>query len=107
MAGFKEARGKLIQALRDGTYQHYPRTDEEANQLMLGNVSDEQVVNMLRVCRGSQYNEEPWHDDDSLNVHIFKPEIGSDTSRVQWYIKAVIKDPDTIIISVHKSRHQS
>lgn len=103
MAGFREARHLVIQALQSGTYRHEPRADQDTrNLLSVGIVEKEQVVDMMKLCRGNQHETDTHHQDASVETHIFKPLVAG----VVWYIKVYFEDPDTIFISVHESDYQ-
>lgn len=107
--GFKVARSKTIAALRAGSeYVEYERraVRESKNLLDRGEVSPEEVVELLHRCRGSpdEYSETGHHREPSIPVHIFKPVVGG----TRWYIKVYFLDgtlelETAIFISVHKS----
>jgi hypothetical protein len=106
---FTEARRRIIQALREGSYQHEARDVVEGkNLLATGDVTSAEVAELLQRCRGDQHESQPHHFDDQVLVHFFKPTRQGE----QWYIKAyLIGDPDdedddprvAVFISVHKS----
>jgi hypothetical protein len=107
--GFRLARKKTIAALQAGPayIQFEDRAVREGKNLLdTGEVTPDEVVALLRLCRGSrdQYTETPHHRDQSIPVHQFKPVQG----RVRWYIKVYFLErieglePATFI-SVHKS----
>ncbi len=107
--GFRVARAKTIAALRAGPgYVLFEdRTARESKNLLdTGEVSPEDVIAFLRVCRGSpdQYRETGHDRDPSVPVHTFKPVHNAD----RWYIKVYFLDgtlqlEPAIFISVHKS----
>lgn len=100
--GFKEARSWLIAALLDGRYRHEDREDQALkNVLAAGEIDASFVVDLLKVCRGHQHSSAEYHQDSSINVHVFKPELGGK----KWYIKAYQLEPDAMFISVHLSEH--
>ena len=107
--GFTKAQRKTIAALQAGPA--YILFEDRAarqskNLLDTGEVTPDDVIGLLRLCRGSrdQYDETPHHRDQSIPVHQFKPVQG----RVRWYIKVYFLErveglePATFI-SVHKS----
>jgi hypothetical protein len=98
--GFKEARKKVVQSLKDGLYQHEARTSIEVkNLLATGGISAAEVVNMLVKCRGQQHSTSPHHADKTIAVHVIKPDLPA-----KWYIKFYFLDPEapeTMFISVH------
>lgn len=107
--GFRLARAKTIAALSAGPafILFEDRTARESRNLLdTGEVSPEDVITLLRVCRGSadQYRETPHDRDRSIPVHTFKPVYGD----VRWYIKVYFLDgtlelEPAVFISVHKS----
>ncbi len=100
--GFKEARQKAIAALYAGTVQHEARNDiDDKNLLVTGQVTVEQVIDLLKVCRGTQHQCSPHHHVPTIDVHVFRPIAG--TPRKSWYIKLYFLEPDMWFISVHES----
>jgi hypothetical protein len=107
--GFRIARSKTIAALSAGPafILFEDRTARESKNLLdTGEVSPDDVITLLRVCRGSldQYRERPHDRDQSIPVHIFMPVYGGE----RWYIKVYFLDgtlelEPAIFISVHKS----
>lgn len=107
--GFRAARSKTIAALQAGpAYIVFEdRTSRESKNLLdTGDVSPEDVIHLLRVCRGSpdQYRESGHDRDQSIPVHTFKPVYHGS----RWYIKVYFLDgtlelEPAIFISVHKS----
>jgi hypothetical protein len=107
--GFRVARSKTIAALMAGpAYILFEdRTARESKNLLdTGEISPEEVIALLRICRGSadQYAETGHDRDRSIPVHTFKPVYGD----VRWYIKVYFLDgtldlEPAIFISVHKS----
>lgn len=101
--GFREARDRLIEALRKGRYEHEARQARtEKNLFAVGDVSADEVVTLLYRCRGDQHEDSPHHWDRATTVHEFKPVVKGH----QWYIKAYF-DPDdrsegVVFISVHR-----
>lgn len=100
--GFTETRKATIEALRDGRFQHEPRSyDDGKNRLATGEVTVEEVITLLNRCRGNQHEKVRHHFDPSQIVHIFKPTLDG----VQWYIKSYLIEQDGILavfISVHQ-----
>ena len=98
--GFKEARQKAIEALKNGKYQHEARADIDVkNLLQLGSVSTQEVIDILRICGGSHHSASPHHVVDDIEVHIIKAMKPS-----PWYIKFYFLDPEIpelMFISVH------
>lgn len=98
----KEARTRLISALRQGRFEHEPREVlAEKNLLAIGEVGPEEVITMLQRTRGDQYKEAQHHWDAEVTVRVFTPEVGG----VRWYIKAYfLEGPQELatFISVHR-----
>lgn len=98
--GFKEARQKAIEALKNGTYQHEARADIDVkNLLQLGSVSTQEVIDILRICGGNHHSASPHHVVDGIEVHVIKAMKSS-----PWYIKFYFLDPEIpelMFISVH------
>lgn len=87
--------------------QFEDRTARESKNLLdTGEVSPEDVIVLLRACRGSpdQYRETGHDRDRSVPVHTVKPVHDGN----RWYIKVYFLDgtlelEPAIFISVHKS----
>ena len=98
----RAARAALIRALEDGAFQHEARDVlSEKNLLAVGEVTEADVIRMLRRTRGEQYSSSPHDWDPQTLVHVFKPEAG----KQKWYVKAYFLDPPdrcAVFISVHK-----
>ena len=102
--GFRDARSRAIEALNSGDIQHEARGDiDDKNLLLTGDVSADEVVALLLRCRGNQHSSSPHHGDASVEVHVFKPVVGSGAAQTRWYIKLYFLDPDAWFISVHTS----
>ena len=107
--GFRLAREKTVAALRAGPqFILFEERESRGSKNLLdsGEVSLEQVIFLLRVCRGShdQYRETPHHFVPEIPVHEFKPV----RQGVRWYIKVYFMEgveelEPAIFISVHKS----
>ncbi|HEX6370128.1 MAG TPA: hypothetical protein VF006_14500 [Longimicrobium sp.] len=107
--GFRKARAKTIAALKAGPafIQFEDRTVRESKNLLdTGEVTPDEVIVLLRVCRGSpdQYRETGHHRDPSIPVHTFAPLY----DETRWYIKVYFLDgtlelEPAIFISVHRS----
>ncbi|WP_435008848.1 hypothetical protein P12x_000097 [Tundrisphaera lichenicola] len=100
--GFKAVRQAMIQALKDGHFQHEERAQAEGKNLLAsGEVSVEEVIGLLLRCTGKQHQTSLHHADSSQVVHIFKPTDGPS----RWYIKGYLIEQDgfmAIFISVHQ-----
>ena len=100
--GLRSARGALIAALEAGDLQHEARdTLSEKNLLAVGEVSEADVIALLRRTRGDQYSSSGHDWDPATTVHVFRPDVDDE----RWYIKAYFLDPtgsSAVFISVHK-----
>jgi len=98
---FRQARSRIIRALRLGEYEHEAREAlAEKNLLAVGDVTAEFVISLLAKARGFDYREAPHHFEPSVTVHSFRCRNGED----RWYIKAYfIESTETVFISVHPS----
>jgi hypothetical protein len=98
---FKEARAALIEALKEGRYQHEARdAQEEKNLLAVGDVTPEEVIEILKACRGKLHRNEPHYCMADIEVHVFKAtkKIGD---WAQWFVRAYFIERDAWFISVH------
>jgi hypothetical protein len=95
IAGFREAKRRVLQALREGRFQHEVRGRiDEKNLLLTGMVTAEFVASVIVRCRGQDHSMSAHHADAAVTVHVLR--------RDGWYIKFYFVDPDTFFISVHK-----
>ena len=93
--GFTEAKQRLIRALTEGRFLHEARGQiETKNLLLMGLVSTDELLAVIRRCAGQHHSRSPHHAEPSINVHILR--------RDGRYVKFYFVDPDTIFISVHK-----
>ena len=100
--GFREARARLIRALEQGAFEfEIGDVREGKNLLQTGEATCEYVIELLRVCRGSDHATSPHHFIPSLRCHVFKPVA----KRVRWYIKCYFPGEATVLISVHIAEH--
>ncbi len=98
---FNEARAALIDALKEGRYQHEARdAQDEKNLLAVGDVSPQEVIEILKACRGKLHRKEPHYCIVATEVHVFKSakRIGQWT---QWFVRAYFIEQDAWFISVH------
>lgn len=93
--GFNDIKTRVITALNNGAYRHEQRNDINVkNLLAMGVVTATEVVDVLKRCRSQHCETSPHHDDQSIDVHVFKHD--------SWYVKFYFFDPDTVFISVHE-----
>lgn len=67
------------------------------NLLATGEVSPEEVMEVIGRARGDCYTSSPHHYDGSVEVHILTPKY----ARQEWYIKWYLVEPNCFFISVH------
>lgn len=93
--GFREAKAALINALRSGDFQHEVRDSIEVkNLLAVGQISAEDVIDIVARCKGTDYSCSKHHMLKSIDVHVIV--------KNGWYIKYYIIHPDVWFISVHR-----
>lgn len=93
--GFKQARQDVLAALEIGNYQHAARGSIEVkNLLATGEVSVQQVIEIVRQCSGMHHCSSAHHSVASIEVHVLR--------RLGWYIKFYFIEPDVWFISVHR-----
>ncbi len=64
-----------------------------------GQLSDSDVIELVKKTRGNEYEVSPHHQAPEVDVHILKPF----KDNVRWYIKFYFIEPDVMFISVHES----
>ena len=79
--GFREERERLITALDEGRFQNEIRgAVEEKNLLAIGEVSAQEVIGMLRRCRGDQHRSSPHNRDRNVReawfISVHRSETG-------------------------------
>ncbi len=96
---FRKAKRQVIDCLNNGRVQHeMDRCDIDVkNLLATGVVSPEQVANIIGRSRGNEYECDPHHFDQSIEVHI----ITTNHDGIAWYIKWYYIEPSVVFISVH------
>ena len=93
--GFKEAKRRAIEALRNKTYQVAQRQEIETKNLLYANaVSEEDIIAVISKCRGQDHEMRPHDMIKTIDVHILRKD--------GWYIKFYFLDPDTFFLSVHR-----
>lgn len=98
--GFTEVKKKVIECLKSGNYDYEARKDIDLkNVFLVGLLSKEDLIEIIKVSNGKQYESSPHHLDNSIEVHILKPI--KDNKR--WYIKFYFLEPNVLFISVHES----
>jgi len=96
--GFRDAKRQLIECLSDGRIDHELERSEidVKNLLVTGTASAVEVADVIRRCRGNEYECRPHHFDGTIDVHIVKTSHGGRS----WYIKWYFLDPNAVFISV-------
>ena len=98
--GLRGIRAEIIDKLKTGKIQHEPDRSgniDEKNLLLVGKTTVEEVVDLINITKGFQYELSKHHWLPSIDVHIFKPV----KKGASWYIKCYLIEPDVIFISVH------
>ena len=96
--GFKAVKAKILECLERGDVSHEQRGDIDIkNLLAIGQVSLDDVAQIIARARGDSYSSSPHHMVPSIDVHIVKTRHGSQ----DWYIKWYFVDPSSVFISVH------
>lgn len=93
--GFLVARRLAIAHLDAGTYLLEDREGQaKKNKLATGEISKEDVIELLKTCRGDQYEERTHHLASTLKIHVFKSQ--------GWYVKLYFLSSTCVFISVHQ-----
>lgn len=93
--GFNDAKKKVLDALKNGTYQHAARAQIDGKNLLeTGDVSSEFVIKLVTKCNGNNCTISTHHQISSVEVYVLKKD--------GWYVKFYFIDPDTFFISVHQ-----
>jgi hypothetical protein len=96
--GFRAARARLVQALREGCYEHEARDAlGEKNLLAVGEVTAAEVIRLLLRCKGHQFRRSLHHFDPTIDVFEFTPDLAEE----RWYVKAYFVSTNAVLISVH------
>ncbi len=96
--GFKLAKSKVIECLNSGCVLYEKRGNINIkNLLSTGEISVEEVLEIIRRARGDNYSCSPHHFDANIEVHV----IETIFSGRNWYIKWYFDEPDCVFISVH------
>lgn len=98
--GLKDIREEIVKKLLEGRIQHETTRSgdiNEKNLLLVGKVSVEEVVELIKATKGPGFSTSKHHLDANIDVHVFKPKKGG----ITWYIKCYLIEPDIWFISVH------
>ena len=98
MARFSEIKKQVIQCLESGYVLHEARDNIDVKNLLeVGDVSNEEVAQILKKARGNEHTSSPHHMDASVEVNVVKTRY----AKQDWYIKWYFIEPDAVFISVH------
>ncbi len=87
--GFKDARARLLDCLREDRIGHWPREDYlRKNWLLAGRMNSGQVLDLLLQCRADHYRSSPHDFEPGTTVHEFLPYDGP----TRWNIKVFFDD---------------
>ncbi|GFD68745.1 hypothetical protein KUL106_20080 [Alteromonas sp. KUL106] len=96
--GYKEIKRQVIYCLNKGYVSHEQRNDIDVkNLLAIGQVSLDEVAEIIGRSRGNEYSSSPHYFDDRITVHIIKTRRGGHS----WYVKWYFVEPNSVFISVH------
>ena len=99
--GFKKVKLRIVECLKGQRVHHDVSrlgNINEKNLFLVGEISSEEVIDLLNRTKGHEYIKSQHHWDKSLEVHIFKPR----KENVKWYIKCYFIEPNVWFISVHR-----
>jgi len=100
--GFADAKRLLLSALEAGNYEHEARDVlAEKNRLAVGEVTEDELIAVLKRATGRDYTTSRHHWDPYVEVHTFRPI----KEGVRWYIKAYELEAGggrVVFISVHQ-----
>ena len=69
--GFKEAKRHALEALEMGVFQHEVRNQiDEKNLLHAGDVTTEEVINIIERCNGRHHTENSHHTIAPVTLHL-------------------------------------
>ena len=96
--GYREIKRQVLSCLNNGHVSHEQRNDIDVkNLLAIGQVSLEEVAEIIGRSRGTDYSFSPHHFDASVTVHIVKTMRAGQS----WYVKWYFVEPNSVFISVH------
>ena len=98
MAKFSDVKKQVIGCLLNGNVDHEARGSIAIkNLLAIGDISTDDVADILKKAKGTEYETSPHHDVKEIDVHIIKTRYAGE----DWYIKWYFLEPDSVFISVH------
>jgi hypothetical protein len=104
--GFLEARQRVVECLEAGDFSHWPRHDLLLkNWLAVDRITRQEVIQMLRRCKGTQHRPGKQISPADSTVHEFFPVHDG----AKWYIKVYLDEEggpaviEAVFMSVHPS----
>jgi hypothetical protein len=90
---YKIANKKILQALKEGFYQHDVRRDIDIkNLLAIGQITAFEVSQLIALSDGTMHQETPLHTIKDLMVHVIRVK--------GWYIKYGKGFAENILVEV-------
>lgn len=101
--GLTDAKQLFIQALKEGRVESESReAQREKNLLAVGDVTLDQVAELISRCKGQEYTASQHDFDSNVEVHVFKPV----KDKQNWYIKGYLLSGKAVFISVHRTEYR-
>jgi hypothetical protein len=101
--GLTDAKRLFIQAIKEGRVEsEFRDAQKEKNLLAIGDITLDQVADLISRCKGQEYSSSPHDFDPSTEVHVFKPM----KDKQRWYIKGYLLSEKAVFISVHRSEYR-
>jgi hypothetical protein len=95
--GFKDAKRKFLQALKDGEIQHESR-EWGKNWLAEEQISLDEAISIFSQARGQDSPDSTRHHfDPDVEVWVFKPRYHGE----RWYIKGYLLEGELHILELH------
>lgn len=95
---FNTNKKQLLHALKTRNILHEERTKlSSKNKLAIGDMSVDELINIVEKCRGNEYLNSPHHFSNDIEVHLLKTTYQG----IHWYIKWYFIQPNVVFISVH------
>lgn len=91
---FKKAKSEVIAALSSNRFRHEYRQDGQKNLLQTGEMTIQEVLELVAKTRGAEATSSPHHMDATIPVWVFRPK--------GWYIKFYLLK-ECWFISLHPS----
>jgi hypothetical protein len=95
---FKDVKIHVLRCMASGNILHAARNDIDIKNLLeTGQISVEEVSDIIKRTRGNEYECSPHHIIAEIDVHIIKTRYQGNN----WYIKWYFVEPNSVFISVH------